>query len=232
LRREVLDQGGAFESVSDEDAYRALKTVAQLEGLSVEPATALAFAGLFQMVRRRAIRPEEVVVLNCSGHTFPVEKHILGSDLGRAVDVTPAARQNIPHEGLLTALEMVDTDISQVIVIEDDPGASTLMTRILRAYGVHDVVQAHDGRSGINLVRSMRPDLVVLDLMMPGVDGFDVLDELKEDQALRAVPVIVVTAKDLTLDERQRLSGQVESLLQKGSFMDDGVLEGLLEKLR
>jgi CheY-like chemotaxis protein len=126
---------------------------------------------------------------------------------------------------------MVDRDISQVVVIEDDPAASLLMTRILHAYGVHDVFQAPDGRAGINLVRSMQPDLVVLDLMMPGVDGFDVLDELKEDKALRAVPVIVVTAKDLTLDERQRLSGQVESLLQKGSFMDDGVLESLLEKL-
>jgi threonine synthase len=231
LRHEVLDNGGAFESVSDQDAYRALKTVAQLEGISVEPATALAFAGLFQLVRQRAIKPDEVVVVNCTGHTFPVEKHILGSDLGRAVDVTPAARQDIPHEGLLTALEMVDADISQVVVIEDDPGASLLMTRILHAYGVPDVFQAPDGRSGINLVRSMQPDLVVLDLMMPGVDGFDVLDELKEDKALRAVPVIVVTAKDLTLDERQRLSGQVETLLQKGSFMDDGVLESLLEKL-
>ena len=53
----------------------------------------------------------------------------------------------------MTALEMVDADISQVVVIEDDPGASLLMTRILHAYGVRDVYQAGDGRSGINLVR-------------------------------------------------------------------------------
>jgi threonine synthase len=79
LRRLTLEHGGTFESVNDEDAYRALKTVAQLEGLSVEPATALAFAGLFKMARQRLIDPEEIVV-NCS-------VHISGRDAypGRAV---------------------------------------------------------------------------------------------------------------------------------------------------
>ncbi len=226
----IREYGGIFESVSDEEAYRALKTVARLDGLSVEPATAVAFAGLFKLVRQRVIDPDEVVVLNCTGHTFPVEKHILGEDLVHEMDVTPASRASIPQEGLLAALEAVDHRITRVAVIEDDPGAAQLMSRILRAHGVAEVQLAPDGRAGLELVQRIHPDLVVLDLMMPNVDGFEVLNQLKADEKLRDVPVIVVTAKDLTADERARLSGQVQGLLQKGSFIDDAVLRDLLDE--
>jgi len=232
LRGNLLEYGGTIDSVSDEEAYRALKTVARLEGLSVEPATAVAFAGLFKMVRQRLIDPDDIVVLNCSGHTFPVEKHILEEDLIHEMDVRVASRASIPQEGLLAALEMVDTRVNQVLVIEDDVNAAQLMGRILQAYGVGAVRYAPDGRAGIQMVHELRPDLIVLDLMMPHVDGFQVLDQLKRDDALRDVPVVVVTAKDLTLAERTRLSGQVKGLLQKGAFIDDEVLKALLlEKL-
>jgi threonine synthase len=233
LRHEMLEHGGTFESVSDDDAYQALKTVAQLEGISVEPATALAFAGLFKMARARMFDPNEIVVVNCSGHTFPVEKHILGSDIGQEMDVSSSALEEIPTEGLLSALEEVDTRVGQVVVIEDDEAASTLMTRILQANGAQHVHQAFDGQAGIELVQKVHPDLIILDLMMPNIDGFGVLDRLKADEALRNVPVVVVTAKDLTNEERARLSGQVQSLLSKGSFIDDVILQDLLkEKLR
>ncbi|MBN1427961.1 MAG: pyridoxal-phosphate dependent enzyme [Anaerolineae bacterium] len=230
LRHEVLEHGGIFESVHDDEAFQALKTVAQLEGLSVEPATALAFAGLFKMVRQKMIDPDEVVVLNCSGHTFPVEKHILGDELIRDLDVASVTQPAIPHEGLLTALETVDRRVGRVVVIEDDPGASKLMARILRAHGVQDVYLAPDGEAGIEMVQSVRPDIIVLDLMMPGMDGFGVLDRLKADESLRDVPVVIVTAKDLTADERARLAGQVQGLLQKGSLIEDGVLQELIDK--
>jgi threonine synthase len=230
LRRDVLAHGGTFESATDEEAYRALKTVAQLEGLSVEPATALAFAGLFKMARQRVIDPNEIVVVNCSGHTFPVETHILGGELGRDVDVRPAAHDEIPSEGLLAALAAVDTRITQAVVIEDDPDASRLMARILKAHGVQEVHQAPDGQAGIEVVQSTHPDLIILDLMMPHIDGFGVLERLKVDEDLRDVPVVVVTAKDLTPDERARLTGQVQALLRKGSFLDDSVLQDLIDE--
>lgn len=230
LRRDLLDYGGTFESVSDDDAYKALKTLAQLEGISVEPATALAFAGLFKLVRLRMIDPDEVVVVNASGHTFPVEKHILGSEIGHDVDVTPAAQVELPTEGLLAALQEVDTRVSHVVVIEDDENASTLMARILKAHGVSEVHQAFDGKQGIEMLQTVQPDLIILDLMMPNVDGFGVLDRLKGDERLKHVPVIIVTAKDLTHDERTRLTGQVQGLLSKGSFIDDNMLLNLLDE--
>lgn len=231
LRQDVLSFGGAFEAVTDEEAFRALRLLAKLDGISMEPAAAVAFAGLFKLVRSGMMRPDEIIVVNCSGHTFPVEKHILGDDIGRAVDVTPAARQGVPQEGLLVALEAIDQRISRVAIIEDDPNAARLMERILSAHGVKEVLHATDGATGIELVRQHLPDLVVLDLMMPGIDGFSVLDELKADELLRDLPVVVVTAKDLTLQERERLAGQVESLLQKGSFIDEEFLQELVEDL-
>jgi CheY-like chemotaxis protein len=66
---------------------------------------------------------------------------------------------------------------------------------------------------------------------MPEMDGFAVLDALKRNEALREIPVIVVTAKELTQYERQRLAGQAESLLQKGSFTDLDLLDELVNAL-
>jgi len=233
LRHEILAHGGAFESVTDDEAFVALRKVAQLDGLSVEPATALAFAGLFKMARMKLIDPDEVVVVNCSGHTFPVEKHILGDSLTHDVDVAVLTQQTMPHEGLLAALETSDSRVQRVVVIEDDPGASQLMTRILQSHGVPEVYQAMDGESGINTVIEVHPDLIILDLMMPGIDGFQVLDRLKAHEILKDVPVVVVTAKDLTPQERTYLSGRVTSLLQKGSSVDPDVLKSLIdEKLK
>ena len=95
-----------------------------------------------------------------------------------------------------------------------------LLRRILE-YRRFTVAEAPDGASGIELIRSTKPDLVLLDLMMPEMDGFAVLDMMQADEELRNIPVIVITAKDLTNNDYKRLSGKVESLLQKGQFMDE-----------
>jgi CheY-like chemotaxis protein len=104
------------------------------------------------------------------------------------------------------------------------------MARILHAHGVQDIQQAFDGQAGITMAQQTRPDLIILDLMMPHIDGFGVIERLKADDSLRDVPVIVVTAKDLTNEERTRLSGQVQSLLHKGSFIDGDILQDLFDE--
>ncbi|MFQ6099768.1 MAG: pyridoxal-phosphate dependent enzyme [Anaerolineae bacterium] len=229
LARVMQEHGGVFEAVSDEETFRAMHVMAKLDGISMEPAAAAAFAGLFKLLSRGIIQRDEVIVVNCSGHTFPVEKHLLGDEWARTVEV-PAEIPVAVEEGLLGSLGQLDGRVRSIAIIEDDPKAALLLRRILQTRGEYRIFEAYDGVEGLELVRRERPDLILLDLMMPGMDGFAVLEALKADEDLSDVPVIVVTAKELTAAERQRLSGRIDKLMQKGSFTDEELLEEILKR--
>ena len=229
LKRAIGEYGGVMESVSDEESYRAIHVMAKMEGLSMEPAAAVAFAGLFKLVRAGHIQPDDVVVINCTGHTFPVEVETLGENWLRHMEL-PADTPS-PQEGLLAALHRLDERVRTITIVEDHADARRLIRRILQAKGAYQISEAGDGRAGLELIRDQHPDLVILDLMMPKMDGFAMLDALRADEATRDIPVIVVTAKALTPEERDRLTGQIETLLQKGSFMDDELLADVINAL-
>ena len=239
LQSVIREHGGAFESVSDEEAFRAMHMMAKLDGFSMEPAAAMAFAGLFKMVQAGQVKTDEVVVVNCSGHTFPVEKHLLDEGWARnldlstgrlAEDVTEPAP--LPQEeGLLASLERLDDRVKSVVIVEDEPDARRLLRRIIQARGGYQIHEATNGREGLEVIRRERPDLVLLDLMMPEMDGFEVLSLMKEEDDIADIPVIVITAKELTPQERRRMAGHVDSLLQKGSYLDLEMLDDLVDVL-
>jgi threonine synthase len=228
----VATYGGTFVSANDEEAFSAIRILARNDGISVEPATGVTFAGLFKMVQKGIIKPDDVVVVNVSGHTLPVETRILGEQWQQSVDLSLKSPSPVlPEEGLLSALEQVDSLVRRIVVIEDNRDAARLIQRILEAKGSYDVQVANDGANGIELVRKHRPELVITDLMMPNVDGFTVIDTLKADPEMSRIPIVVVTAKELTAKERARLGGQISMLLQKGSFIDEEFVENLVNKL-
>lgn len=224
----IQQYGGTMEIVSDAEAFQAMHALAKMEGLSVEPAAAVAFAGLFKLVRAGIIQPHETVILNCSGHTFPVEKHILGEKISRDMHLD---QQTGREEGLLTALEELDPRVQRIAIIEDHPDASRLIRRILQAQGDFLIEEAHNGLDGLALIQRTRPNLVIMDLMMPGMDGFAIIEAMKSDAHLKEIPVIVVTAKELTNDEHYRLHGQIARLRPKGSFLDVDLIEDIREIL-
>jgi threonine synthase len=240
LQRVIRQHGGAFESVSDEQAFHAMHVMAKLDGFSMEPAAAMAFAGLLRMVQQGIIKPDDVVIVNCSGHTFPVEKHLLEEGWARSLyveaglppaEVEKALLPLPQEEGLLASLERLDDRVKSVAIIEDEPDAARLLRRIIQTRGGYQIFEASNGREGLELIRRERPDLVLLDLMMPEVDGFTVLSTMKEEKDIADIPVIVITAKELTAQEQRRLSGHVESLLQKGSYIDLEMLDDLVDVL-
>jgi CheY-like chemotaxis protein len=137
--------------------------------------------------------------------------------LGYALGATDYLTKPIERERLLTILRRYRPDgpTAPVLVVDDDPAARDLLRRTLEREG-WPVEEAPDGRAGLARVAARTPALILLDLMMPGMDGFDFVDELRRNEAWRELPVIVVTAKQLTEEERRRLNGHVERVIQKG----------------
>ena len=225
LRKHVDDTHGVFESVTDEEAYRAMHVLAKMEGISAEPAAAVAFAGLFKLIRAGTIKPTDVVVINCTGHTMPTEPYVLGDNWARNV-VLPSRAEDKPQDGLLAALNNVAPDrFPRVAIVEDSPESRRLIRRILQSQGDYKIFEAANGKEGLQLIQRELPDLIILDLMMPEMDGFSVLDQLKAKQETANIPVIVASAKELTTEEKSRLEGQIQALMQKGDFLNDEFLE-------
>lgn len=227
----VQDNGGSFVSATDEEAFAAIRVVARLDGISIEPATGVTFAGLFKLVQQGKIKPDDVVVVNCSGHTMPVEKRILGEQWQKQVDLSTAPRApRVPEERLASAIADMGTP-RRIVLIEDNEAAARLMSRLLKGQDEREVYLAENGASGLDLVRDLRPDLVITDLMMPHMDGFAVVDAIRTDIALADTPIVVVTAKELTPAERNYLQSNTEMILQKGSFIDEQMIDSVIQRL-
>jgi len=106
------------------------------------------------------------------------------------------------------------------------------MRRILQSQGDYTIFEAPNGREGLELCRRESPDLIILDLMMPDMDGFAVLDGLRADRSTANIPVIVATAKELTPYEKARLGSHIQALMQKGDFLSDEFLEEVKALIR
>jgi signal transduction histidine kinase/CheY-like chemotaxis protein len=111
-------------------------------------------------------------------------------------------------------------DAGPVLIVDDDEPTRAMLRRMLERHDFR-VVEAADGREALARLDETRPSLVILDLMMPEVDGFTFLDELRARGPEAAVPVVVLTAKELTRSDEQRLSVQVNRILEKGSYEQD-----------
>ena len=232
LKHEIDENNGCFESVSDAEAFRAMHVVAKIEGLSVEPAVGVAFAGLFKLIRNGVIKPTDTVVVNCTGHTMPAEQWLLGENWSR--DIELPSQEEIPQQdGLLAALNRVaPSRFPRIAIADDSTDARRLIRRILQSQGDFTIFEAENGKEVLTLIEKEKPDLIILDLMMPEMDGFTVIDILKRNPETANIPVIVASAKELTANEKSRLEGQIQSLMQKGDFLNDeflGEVRSLLE---
>ena len=107
---------------------------------------------------------------------------------------------------------------AEVLVADDDPDIRKLLEKELATAGFR-VRTARDGAEALESLSRERPAAVVLDLLMPEPDGFEVLYRIRDDAALRSVPVVVLTGKDLTAADYARLNGSAQRILRKGADM-------------
>lgn len=115
------------------------------------------------------------------------------------------------------------TTSNEALVVEDDPGSREVLCRLLEADGWR-VGQAENGIQALDRVAEKVPGVILLDLMMPEMDGFEFIQQLRRRDEWKLIPIIVVTAKDLTLEERGVLNGHVSRILQKGSYDREDLL--------
>lgn len=120
---------------------------------------------------------------------------------------------------------------SPILVVEDDSATREMLGRMLKRDG-WQVSEADNGRVALDSVAQSRPDLIILDLMMPEMDGFQFITELRKRAEWRTIPILVVTAKDLTEEDRLRLNDYVVKVLQKGAYSREELLREVAELLK
>jgi hypothetical protein len=150
-----------------------------------------------------------------------VDDHEMGYSLGVADYLTkPVDRERL----LATVLRYQKGSASpSVLVVEDDPGTRQMFVRMLEKEGWKPI-EAANGRVGLQQMAQVTPSLILLDLMMPEMDGFEFIVQLRRQERWRQIPVLVVTAKELTEEDRIRLNGYVQKILQKGAYKKEDLL--------
>jgi CheY-like chemotaxis protein len=143
-------------------------------------------------------------------------------NLGYALGAADYLTKPIDRDRLLAVLARYRRD-RPILVVDDDGDVRLLLRRMLEKAG-YVVVEAEHGRAALARLAELTPELILLDLMMPEMDGFEFLDELRRLPAHRSIPVVVFTAKELTAEDRRRLSGSVERTLAKGSMSREALL--------
>ena len=108
----------------------------------------------------------------------------------------------------------------KVLLIDDDPHLQEILTKVL-VNNEFEIVIADDGTSGLQLAKQHRPDVIVLDIIMPGMDGFEVAERLRRDRTLAHIPIMVLTAYAATFARRSAAKAGVEEFVTKPFSIDD-----------
>lgn len=149
---------------------------------------------------------------------------------GLALGATEYLIKPITRERLLeTVARSVAAPLApadHILVVDDDPAMREWVRRNLASSG-SQIQEAADGPAALAALAADRPGLLVLDLMLPEVDGFSIVSQLRADPATAHLPVVVITAKDLTADEFSSLRGSVQAILHKGGLRQDDLLAAI-----
>jgi Amt family ammonium transporter len=144
-------------------------------------------------------------------------------DMGFALGAAAYLAKPIESDVLVNVMKKFHKHQGQVLVVDDDAVTRDMLRRTLQGEG-WTVAEAANGREALARVMEAAPALILLDLMMPEMDGFQFVDELRARDQWRSIPVVVMTAKDLTQADRDQLNGHVERIAQKGLYSRERLL--------
>jgi CheY-like chemotaxis protein len=144
-------------------------------------------------------------------------------DLGHALGALDYFVKPVDREALLSRLDRycltskVRREEIRILVVDDEPSNLEYLDSVLQPAGC-TVLRASGGQEGIDMARTRKPHLVLLDLIMPGVTGFDVVEQLRSDDSTRSIPIMVLTAKQLTDEDKKQLNGYVAAVFERNSL--------------
>ena len=145
---------------------------------------------------------------------------------GYTLGVTDYIYKPVDREKLVTAITRCVRygDTAPILIVDDDASQRDLLKRTLEKDG-WETIRAHNGRAALEAVRARTPSIIILDLMMPEMDGFELINTLRKNPETREIPVVVLTAMDLSNADQMMLASNVTEVLRKGASSRDEVLK-------
>jgi CheY-like chemotaxis protein len=147
-------------------------------------------------------------------------------DLGYRLGAADYLMKPFERDDLIAALHRVAPRCRRLLVVDDDPHVVDLVRQSLEDEA-YQIDAAADGLAALDAIEKRRPDVILLDLLMPRMDGFEVVASLQQDPERRDIPVIVLTAKTLTRQERRLLKEHALAVIQKGALDRDALMAEL-----
>jgi signal transduction histidine kinase/CheY-like chemotaxis protein len=156
------------------------------------------------------------------------------ADKGFSLGAADYLVKPILEEDLVHALDRINKDgsIHEVLVIDDDPNDLRLMEKILNENGRYKPILAEGGRKGWEILNTQPPHAIVLDIFMPDMDGFTILEKLRDDPRLCQIPVLVVSGGGLTNEQQKQLTDFGQRLITKGSLKEGELISSIEEALK
>jgi signal transduction histidine kinase/DNA-binding response OmpR family regulator len=217
-----------FHLVALTDPSKAKERVRQLKPYAVTLDIMMPGYDGWQVINDLKSDPEtrDVPVIICS----ILEQEEKGFNLGAADYLV----KPILEDDLINALNRLNSDgsIREVLVIDDDPDDLRLIGKFLNQNGRYKPVLAEGGEQGWEAINARTPHAVILDLFMPKMNGFNILEKMRSTDSLRDIPVIIVTGGDLTAEQLEQLNNFGKNLLKKGSLNEEDLLATLDRALK
>ena len=224
LGRTLQDAG--VRVVTASDGQEALKLARQLHPAAITLDVLMPGIDGWEVLRQLKADPET--------QDIPVIMVTMTDDreLGYALGATEFLTKPVQRTQLVQLLERYASDdtVRHALVVDDKPENRELLRRALENEG-WQVTEAENGQVALDKLTEQSPSLILLDLMMPVMDGFEFVMEMHKQDASSTIPIVVVTAKDLNEEDRQRLNGGVAGLIERGGLDRESLLKQIRDQV-
>ena len=160
-----------------------------------------------------------------------MDKKALGFRLGASAYLLKPLDPIAVREALNRVIAKDDHQQKRVLVVDDDPTIADMLRQFLPE-SQFNLDSALDGVAGLQAVEANRPDIILLDIIMPRLDGFGVIESLRNNPETRDLPIIVISAKELTQDEAERLKASVSLVMKKQGFQGEKLVDEITNVLK